>query len=288
MPLTCFLRRLRSRILTALDRHNWCKIYALCGVDEVHGFLLQGIISAVNIVAPEKKITVKNWSELYLAEDTLELMRERDDAKIRKDCNLRNKVTHLIRRDKLSSNSATLSKSGNDPRVLWRLADAALGKECPMLPAGLLNVAGSISSSKLQVAEIMNDFFVAKVDKLRASALSRPSGSKVKVKVAGFGVPLEVTTAIMTLRFWGVNTSTIRRLPSRLQRPGKIKRLSRALITRRPWAWDPVHKGKGKGHNNPSSYRTVSILPDMSRILGISVFQRHATSSKVAPKPCIY
>jgi hypothetical protein len=46
-------------------------------------------------------------------------------------CSLRNEVTRLVMRDKQDSKLLSLKTAKNDPKVLWGLADQALGKDCP-------------------------------------------------------------------------------------------------------------------------------------------------------------
>jgi hypothetical protein len=93
-------------------------------VEEVHKFVVDGIHSALDAVAPMKEITVKTGSNLYLTRETLEMMERRDSARAGtpRYRALRNAANRLVKRDKLASNAETLAKSSSDPRVLWQLA----------------------------------------------------------------------------------------------------------------------------------------------------------------------
>jgi hypothetical protein len=83
---------------------------------------------------------------------------------------IRNAANCLVKRDKLATNAETLAKSSTHPRVLWQLANDALGKAPPSLPPALVNGAGGMPSDKREAAEAMNLYFISKVDTLRAAA----------------------------------------------------------------------------------------------------------------------
>ena len=142
-------------------------------MNSVHGCLemFRHLIEALDIVAPEKVIRVKNGPNLYLTRETLEAMRMRDVATGKKYRDLRNEVSRLVRRDKQDSNLSSLQKAGNDPKVLWQLADQALGKDRPSLPASITGENGP-TTTPLEAANVMNKYFIDKVDDLRKKALS--------------------------------------------------------------------------------------------------------------------
>jgi hypothetical protein len=114
---------------------------------------------------------VKKGPNLYLTRETLEMMKKRDTDTGKRYRNLRNEVTQLVRRDKQDSNLLSLNKAKNDPKVLWGLADQALGKDHPSLPASVTGVDGNPTTTPLEAAEAVNRFFVDKVDALRGKAL---------------------------------------------------------------------------------------------------------------------
>jgi hypothetical protein len=124
----------RGELEGALNLIDWSKVYAIRDVDDILDYVTAGIVSALDIIAPEKEIRVKKGQNLYLTRETLEAMRKRDSATGKKYLNLRNKVSRLVRRDKQDSNLFSLKKACNDPKVLWQLADQALGKDRPSCP----------------------------------------------------------------------------------------------------------------------------------------------------------
>jgi hypothetical protein len=65
----------------------------------------------------------------------------------------------------------SLAKAKNDPKVLWSLKDQELGKDRPSLPASITGANGIATTTPIEAAEVMNRFFVDKVDDLRKKAL---------------------------------------------------------------------------------------------------------------------
>jgi hypothetical protein len=108
---------------------------------------------------------VKSGPNLYLTRETLEAMRKRDSDTGRRYRDLRNDVSRLVRMDKQDSNLLSLKKASNDPKVLWHLADQALGKNHPSLPASITGANGP-TETPMEAAEVMNQFFLDKVDDL--------------------------------------------------------------------------------------------------------------------------
>jgi hypothetical protein len=132
-------------------------------VDDILIFITTGIVLALDII--EKEIRVKKGQNLYLMRETLEAMRMPDSATSRRYRGLRNKVSRLVRRDKQDSNLLSLKKACNDPKVLWQLADQALGKDRPSLPASITG-ANSPTTTPMEAADAMNKYFIDKVDDL--------------------------------------------------------------------------------------------------------------------------
>jgi hypothetical protein len=149
----------RSELKGTLNLTNWSKVYDIKDVDTVLEYITAGIISALNIVAPEKAIRVKKGPNLYLTWETLEMMKKQATATGKRYRSLGNEVTRLVRRDKQDSNLLSLKKAKNDPKVLWGLADQALGKDCPSLPASVTGVDGNPMTTPLEAAEAVNSFF---------------------------------------------------------------------------------------------------------------------------------
>jgi hypothetical protein len=67
-----------------------------------------------------------------------------------------------VRRDKLHSNISTLNKARGDPRVLWQLANAAMGKPKANLPKQLSKPDGSKTTNDKDAADLMAEFYTKK------------------------------------------------------------------------------------------------------------------------------
>jgi hypothetical protein len=107
-------------------------------------------------------------------------MKLRDVAKgsqYRKLRKLSSRCSVLVERDKRRSNKSKLNKSHNDPRVLWELANAELGKPHPPLPPSL-NVGGSMTVGKLATANAMNEYYGQKITRLREPLMDCPPAAK--------------------------------------------------------------------------------------------------------------
>jgi hypothetical protein len=118
----------RQELEGALNLTDWSKVYHIREVDSVLNYITSGIVLALDIVAPEKEIQVKKGPNLYLTRETLEVERKRNSATGKRYRGLQNKVSRIDRRDKQDNNLLSLTKAKNDPKVLWSLADQALGK----------------------------------------------------------------------------------------------------------------------------------------------------------------
>jgi hypothetical protein len=161
----------RPELEGALNLTDWSEVYDLKDVDAVLEYITAGITSALNIVAPQKAIRVKKGLNLHLTRETIETMKKRNAATGKRYRSLRNKVTRLVRRDKQDSNLLSLAKAKNDPKVLWGLADQALVKDLPSLPASVTGAEGNDRTTPLEAAKAVNRYFVDKVYALRKKAL---------------------------------------------------------------------------------------------------------------------
>jgi hypothetical protein len=155
----------REELEGTLKLTDWSEVYAMKDVDNILNFITAGIVSALNIIAPEKEIRVKKGQNLYLTRETLEAMRMRDSATGRRYRDLWNEVSRLVRRDKQDSNLFSLKKASNDPKFLWQLADQALEKDHPSLPASITGANGP-TTTPMEAADVMNKYFIEKVDDL--------------------------------------------------------------------------------------------------------------------------
>jgi hypothetical protein len=306
----------RDALEAALSQRDWSGIYSVEDVEEVHKFVGDGIIGALDVVAPVKEIVVKTGSNIYLTRETLEKMKRRDSARagMPRFCVLRNATNRLVKREKLASNAETLAKSSRDPRVLWQLSNNALGKGPPSLPPALVNSTGNMTSGKREVAKTINSYFISKVDTLRAASESADMASHVahpatetadstsnatnqatdvadlaretakpmdnfsfELTFATAGQIAKINCGLKSTEAMGIDDIPTLILKKGVEvLAGPISNLVNCSLAegRVPKAFKmgkvfPVYKGKGKAREDPTSYRPVSILPAMSKVLEI-------------------
>lgn len=290
----------RQGLEDALNLWPWQTIYAMEDVEATTKFVVDGITSALDMVAPVRAIKVRksDRGDLYLSTDTLDMMRKRDAAApgghYRR---LRNRVTSLVKRDRLRTNLATLRERRGDPKAMWDLAKTSMGQGRRALPADL-KVKGVRTTSAAGTAAAVNEEFVDKILRIRADLAipslrslawsarplpvtppGPPAPQEEKARFSfSFANAKKIAKVIRGLKSTGavgldgipvsvlklgsdVLAGPISHLVNRSLTSGVVPRgfkIARVV---------PVYKGKGKQTSDPASYRPVSILPAMSKIL---------------------
>lgn len=272
-----------AELEAALQLWPWEDVHQIVDVNEVHDFIINGITAALDKIAPIKSICVRNSNPLYLSSDTIDLMERRDRASGKAYRQLRNRVSSMVKRDRLRSSLAKLRESKNDPKILWSLANAALGKQAPPLPASLL-ADGIPTVGNSQAAKAMNSFYVSKIEKLRSNLPTvdspptsnwPPASSPFSFSFASAGKIARVIASLKAteaLGLDGIPVSILKKGVETLASPiaHLVNRsLSSGIV---PTAFKeaiviPIFKGKGKTVSDPASYRPVAILPAMSKVL---------------------
>jgi hypothetical protein len=159
---------------------DWGRVHQILGVNAAHQYVVDGIVAALDVVAPLAEIKVKKGDNIYLSTETLRVIKQGDLARARGDPdpakyrNLRNEAMRLVRRDKLRSNISTLNKAAGDPRVLWQLANSELGKPRATLPQHLIRPDNSRTVDDKGAADLMATYYVKKVVDLRAEIANSP------------------------------------------------------------------------------------------------------------------
>ena len=135
---------------------------------------------ALDEAAPMKSFTVRSNHRFGLSDSTKDLMKKRD--KTRKEIgnatsqertilmkqykSLRNRVTGQLRKEQVEYNSKRIEEA-NSEKELWRVANEAINpkKETKW---NIKAKDDTNISDELQVAELFNEFFVEKVENLKA------------------------------------------------------------------------------------------------------------------------
>jgi hypothetical protein len=273
----------RSEFEAALGLWPWDAVHGLESVEDVHAFVVRGITAALDLVAPAKAIKVRRGADLYLSPETLNMMVARDRAPPGKDYRrLRNKVSSMVKGDKMRTNLEKLRKADNDPKVLWRLANLALGKPQSSLPASLV-VDGHTTVGNAAAAKTMNDFYINKVDNLRADIrkVTSPTSDWPKSTAPfafSFASAGKIAKTVLALKntdalgLDGIPVSVLKKGVEVLASP-IAHLINRSLASGvvpsgfKIGCVIPIHKGKGKSTTDPASYRPISILPALSKVL---------------------
>ena len=279
-------------LLNELSVDTLNKVYSIRDVDEAHAAIVREVTRALDVIAPIRTVIVKDRSvPLSLAPDTLQAMAERDKAAAtnHKDYRaLRNKAARKVRRDKVLSSLKEIDGCKGDYSRLWRFANATMGKgrSGGSLPDRLVDIDGNVVSGP-EIPDAMNNFYITKVRKVRESIKALKMGGEEKEEDTGgdssafsFTEPtvqgvkrtilaLNNTPAIgndgIPIGVWKMAADAV---------VGPIAHLVTLSIRQAkvPWAFkeayvNPVFKGKGKSPSHMNSYRPVSVLPALSKIL---------------------
>jgi hypothetical protein len=252
--------------------------------DAIVDFITTRITEVLDLLCPVGAIRVRKGKCLYLSKETRALMKDRDKASGDNYKVLRNLVCSLVKRDRIMSHLSKLWEHLEDQRLIWQLANNSLGMGGPpSLPQSIIAPSGLKTSGAAAAADVMNAYYIDKVNLLREkipSAHIHPqiSASKEKTFAFSYANAGRVSATIKALgnsQAVGIDgipmlvfklgsevlSSPIARLVNVSLSSGIIPRsFKTALVI-------PVHKGKGKAHADPSSYRPVSLLPAMSKIL---------------------
>jgi hypothetical protein len=192
-----------------------------------------------------------------------------------------------VRRDKIRRNIAKLNSAADDPRVLWELANAALGKPKATLPKTLQRPDGNKTVDDKDSANLMAGYYVNKVLNLGKDIADAPAaptpawppeagrGQDFSFSFASAGKVAKTIKGLKSTEALGVDgipVSVLKKGVALLSSP-LAHLVNRSLATGVvPAVFKigrvcPVHKGGSKPRDDPASYCPVSILPAMSKIL---------------------
>ncbi|QQP41706.1 Uncharacterized protein FKW44_016166 [Caligus rogercresseyi] len=151
----------------------------------------------------------------------------------------------MVKRDRVRTNINKLHREHNDPKVLWRLANEAIGNSSSPLPA-----SPPLSSWPKLSAPFSFSF-------AGAGKIARVvKGMKATEALGVDGIPVSVLKKGIE-----VLAGPIAHLVNRSLASGTVPtalKMSNVL---------PVFKGKGKSATDPASYRPICILPALSKVL---------------------
>ena len=275
-------------------------------VDEIHTVITDEVCAALDLIAPLQDVKIKERnSPLYLSTDTLSAIKERDRAADRGNHveyrRLRNKAARMVKRDKMESNMAHLQQQGFDSKAIWNLANTATGRTArTALPAELLDEAnGSVIKGDAHLANCVNEFYITKIDKIRERIRNsmtdskgeeqqqqrqqqqQQQGPRFKFRAPSEGEVLRTILGLNNTAAIGVDgipVSVLKQVAPVIAAPVAhlIKKSFENSVVPdgfKKASVVPLHK-KNKPTNLASSYRPVSILAALSKVMERVVLQQ--------------
>lgn len=290
-----FKKLSREAMLHALDEVALSEVFDHSDPDKVAEILLREMWAALDKVAPVVEFrTKKRPSRLFLAPDTRQMMKDRDAAALQGNHDLyralRNRASKLVRRDKLQSARAHIKQLGNNAGKVWAFANECVGRGAKAeLPVTMSN-GNTTFEGECELAMALNTFYVEKVQKIRANiqpasstyncpAVNPPQFLLVEPnveEVAQWVCRLNNTTALgsdgIPVSCWKAGLPKLlyplHHLVVSSFRASKVPaRFKHSIVT-------PIFKGRGKSPATMESYRPVSVLPALSKVLEAAVLNR--------------
>ena len=277
---------------------DWQPVLDSKNVDTISHLINEAIMAALDMVAPLKEFVTPNNS-LRLKPDTRAMMRARDAAKRAGNKQykvLRNKALSLVRRDFVQSNLSRIVRGGQSSA--WSIVAEVNGKEkdhCLPLPDGC--------NTNFSAANVCNDFFVRKIERLRQGFSKNPSipdnesqfDSIGNFRFQCVGIA-KVREALKTLApknavgIDGIPITVYKAAWAALALP--VVHLVNQVISTSTWPMEwkiativPVLKN-GKPRMDIASYRPVSLLCAISKLVERVLFNQiaeHIESNGILP-----
>ena len=166
-----------SVFLKEIHSLSWWDLYQATDVNTAVDIFTKNVNNILDRMAPVKTFQTSTKYCPWLTQETKLLIKERNKAQkllsenknqsnLKNFKNLRNEVTRRLRSDKITWQKQKLESCGKDSRGLWKNMLGWLGWCSSGSPSKLYH-AGQIITSPARLAEIMNNFFISKVEKIR-------------------------------------------------------------------------------------------------------------------------
>ena len=165
------------KFLEKIRNTSWWDLYQTTDVNVAVELFTSKVNCILDKMAPIKTFQTNSKYCPWLTLETKEIIRERNkaqktlsenknDENFAKFKNLRNKVTKNLKSDKIMWQKQKLENCNNDPGKLWKNILGWINWCSSGSPTKLYH-AGQIVTSPSKLADIMNNFFVDKVAKIR-------------------------------------------------------------------------------------------------------------------------
>ena len=205
---------------------------------------------------------------------------------------LKNKVNHLMRKNKREYSANQISQNQNNSKKMWRCLRDLVPKSLPISPNSI-NVDGANVSENVNIAEAFNDFFISNASKITKDLLRNPSQPGMdEGKNAGlFHSQFDLTLITRDFVLKQIDNLSIDKAIGEDHISCKLLKMTKNIIAESlcdiinkslstgvvPRKWKkarvvPIFKsGDISSMNN---YRPISILPIVSKIIERAVHQQ--------------
>ena len=284
---------------------NWDELYSIENIDVANSWLEEKIVNLLDREAPWTTVQPRKDYRKWVQDDTKEMMKTRDETRelarrLQSDIHwesykkLRNKCTEKIKKDKSEYyyNQYNDLEINKDIKGTYNLMKNQAGWRNEGPPKQFL-VAGRAIKSQQMMTDHLMEFFHKKILDLQEAlpttnvdpmkmiddALAKWGGTRNRDKFDISEVThLEVLNAIKEMKnspscgIEGLDSISLKVIAPYVYKPlTYLVNLSiRKCVFASKWKIAklvPVHKGKKLPHNLPSSYRPVSLLPTVSKLV---------------------
>ena len=289
-----------------LESVDWTEIYSIENVDLASDFLESRVVEILDEMCPQNTIQYRKECKSWLSDDTKDMMNIRDEtrerARVTKDAeewknykSQRNLVNRLVNQDRKThyDDLYTRHHRNKDVGALYKAAKNQVGWKKNMTPTSYM-IEGQKITDPQTMANIQSKTFEDKTQKL-LDDLPPPSIDPVTVlqnTLDKWGARKDARDlfkfkeinnldTLKVLKDLANNTSSANDTIDALSLKhgavtlhGPITHIVNCSITTAKFAskWKigkllPLHKGKGLDPQNPLSYRPISLLPILGKIV---------------------
>ena len=285
---------------------DWSDLYSCTDINLAYDFFATKIGDILNHMAPFRKIQIRNKITPWVSSNTKTLMVERDAArKSASDSNspedwqkyrkLRNKCTSEVSKDKNKFLEKQFEnfESKNDLKSIYSQVKNNMGWKNSGPPT-VFKTENGLERRPEYIANIQNNFYTKRIKdlykkipesqndplKILKNALKRwgPNADKIK-KLKFQTVDKNHTKKLIeklgnstSVGLDGLDAISLKIISDEIAEP--LNHIVNLSITKSTFAnkWKlgrivPIYKGKGKDRTTPESYRPVSLLPAVSKVI---------------------
>ena len=297
--------------LTDIENIDWSDVYSCADVDQATECFTRKFRYVLNKHAPWVRVQQRKTFAPWLTNETKELMKQRDIWKERaKDLAIvsqdvcqdqinawteykkfRNMINNRKKNEETKYKSEKMSETSGSPDIVWKNAKAFMGWKSTGTPTQL-KVNNQLITSAKKIAQVMNEFFVNKVENIRAGMPNSPfdiikvteimEDKTCKLRINHVTL-LKVTKVLKSLsnsRSCGVDeldNFSVKLAAGHISKPLHYIITLSIMQNKFPSGWKyskvlPLHKKEDQLESK--KYRPVSILSPLSKVLEKIVYEQ--------------